>query len=334
MTLPDDYTHGSRVTVRDVLFDAERRLTLAGVPSPAVDAAEIVAHAMGTTRSRLFLQDVPTEEQKVQVEKLLARRLSRTPLQHLLGTAAFRYLEVEVGPGVFIPRPETELLAEAGIRALAERPEGDRLAVDLCSGSGILALALATEAPGSEVHAVELDDEAVVWTRRNVESHAGKLADCASRVEVHHADAGVVADGPLAVLAGRVDVIVSNPPYIPDQMIPREPEVRDHEPSVALYGGEDGLDVVRRITRTAAILLRPGGLLAIEHADVQGVDAGEAGVPGALSACVADADLAAVSGVPLGEGVFVDIVDRVDLNGLPRLTLARKRAGAPGATRP
>lgn len=334
MTLADDHTYGSRVTVRDVLVDAERRLTIAGVPSPSVDAAEIVAHVMGTTRSRLFLQDAPTEEQKVRIEQVLARRLSRVPLQHLLGTAAFRYLEVEVGPGVFIPRPETELLAEAGIRALAEHPEGERLAVDLCSGSGILALSLATEVSGSVVHAVELDDEAVVWTRRNIEAHASVLSEAGSRVEVHHADAGEVAEDGLAALAGRVDVVVSNPPYIPEQMIPREPEVRDHEPAAALYGGEDGLDVVRRIARTAAVLLRPGGLLAIEHADVQGVDAGDAGVPGVLGACIADAELASRSGVSPGECVFVDIVDRTDLNGLPRLTLARKRAGGPGVSTP
>ncbi len=334
MTLPDDHTYGSRVTVRDVLVDAERRLAIAGVPAPSVEAAEIVAHALGTTRSRLFLQEAPTDEQKVQIEKLLTRRLSRTPLQHLLGTAAFRYLEVEVGPGVFIPRPETELLAEAGIRALGENPEGERLAVDLCSGSGILALSLATEAPGSVVHAVELDDEAGVWTRRNVAAHARLLDEKGSQVLVHHADAGDVADHQLATLVGRVDVIVSNPPYIPDQMIPREPEVRDHEPAVALYGGEDGLDVLRRIARTAAILLRPGGLLAIEHADVQGIEAGEAGVPGALAACIADSDLASRSGVSPGEGVFVDIVDRTDLNGLPRLTLARKLAGERGVSAP
>lgn len=325
MTVPEDFTYGARSSVRDVLFDAERRLAGAGIPSPSVDAAEIVAHVMGTTRSRLFLQEEPSEEEKVRIEQLLARRLSRVPLQHLLGTAAFRYLEVEVGPGVFIPRPETELLAEAGIRALAERPEGERIAVDLCSGSGVLALSLATEAPGSVVHAVELDDDAVVWTRRNVDAHSLAVREKGSRIEVHHADAGVVADGELAALAGRVDVVVSNPPYIPDQMIPREPEVRDHEPSAALYGGVDGLDVVRTIARTAAILLRPGGLLAIEHADVQGADAGDAGVPGVLAMCLAEGELAKGSGIPAGEGVYVDVVDRIDLNGLPRLTLARKR---------
>lgn len=330
MTLPDDHTYGSRVTVRDVLFDAERRLSLVGVPSPSVDAAEIVAHVMGTTRTRLFLQEAPTDEQKVRIEQLLARRLSRVPLQHLLGTAAFRYLEVEVGPGVFIPRPETELLAEAGLRTLTERPEGERVAVDLCSGSGILALALATEAGGSLVHAVELDDEAVTWTRRNVAAHADLLAERRSEVTVHHADAGEVHTSVLAGLAGRVDVVVSNPPYIPDRMIPREPEVRDHEPAVALYGGADGLDVVRRIARAAAVLLRPGGLLAIEHADVQGAEAGDAGVPGALAGCIADADLAGPSGVPVGERVFTDVTDRIDLNGLPRLTLAHKRAAEPG----
>lgn len=331
MTVISDFTHGARVTVRDVLFDAERRLKGAGVPSPSVDAGEIVAFAMETTRSRLFLQEPVSDEQKVRIEKLLARRLSRVPLQHLLGTAAFRYLEVEVGPGVFIPRPETELLAEAGIRVLGDRGVGERLAVDLCSGSGVLALALGTECSDSIVHAVESDDEAVVWTRRNVAAHAADLAEQRSRVEVHHADAGTVADadGPLVRLAGQVAVVVSNPPYIPDQMVPREPEVRDHEPSAALYGGADGLDVVRRIARSAAVLLSPGGLLAVEHADVQGTAAGDAGVPGVLAALVADGELAERSGVPTGEAVFADIVDRIDLNGLPRLTLARKRGAEP-----
>lgn len=334
MTLPDDHTYGARTTVRDVLFDAERRLARAGVPSPSVDAAEIVAHATGTTRGRLFLQDVPSEEQKVRIEQLLARRLSRVPLQHLLGTAAFRYLEVEVGPGVFIPRPETELLAEAGIRSLAGQPEGGRVAVDLCSGSGILALSLATECPGSEVHAVEWDDDAVAWTRRNVAAHADQLAERGSRVIVHHADAGAAADedGVLLGLVGRVDVVVSNPPYIPDDMIPREPEVRDHEPSAALYGGPDGLDLVRRIAVTAAMLLRPGGLLAMEHADVQGISAGGAGVPGVLEACRLSQDQAEAAGLEMGRSPYVGIVDRIDLNGLPRFTLARKRGGVEGGT--
>lgn len=328
MSWTEDRTFGGRVTVRDVLFDAEHRLAAVRVPSPSVDAAEIVAFALGTTRNRMFLQDAVTDEQKVRVEQLLTRRLSRIPLQHLLGVVGFRHIELRVGPGVFIPRPETELVTEAGLRELAAQEPDDRIAVDLCAGSGAMAISLGVEVAGSRVHAVELDEEAVVWTRRNVAEHSGQLTQVGSSVDVVQADATTVAEPgqPLAGLAGRVAVIVANPPYIPDQMIPREPEVRDHEPRVALYGGDDGLDVIRGVLRTAAVLLRPGGLIAIEHADVQGVAAGGAGVPGAAGALLADADLAARAKVPEGRPVFTSIADRIDLNGLPRFTLARKVA--------
>ncbi len=313
MTSWEETTIGGRESVRDVLFDSERRLAAVGVPSPSVDAGEIVAYVMGTTRSRLFLSDAMTSEQRVQVEKLLARRLARVPLQHLLGTAAFRRIEVAVGPGVFIPRPETELVTEAGLRDLLERPAGERIAVDLCAGSGAIAISLAIEAPGSRVHAVELSDDAIGWTKRNAETFADTIAERGSRLTVLHDDATTVADEshPLAGLVGTVSVVVTNPPYIPEQMIPREPEVRDHEPSMALYGGADGLDVVRGVVRAAGILLRPGGLLVVEHADVQGTKAGDRGVPGVVAA----------------HGGFTDVVDRIDLNGLPRFTMAR-RAGA------
>lgn len=328
MSWTEDHTVGGRTTVRDVLFDAEHRLGAVGVPSPSADAAQLVAHALGTTRSRMFLQDAITDEQKVRVEQLLAKRLSRVPLQHLIGTAPFRRIEVEVGPGVFIPRPETELATEAGIRALVEQPAGQRVAVDLCSGSGAIAISLGREVPGSRVHAVELGDEAIEWTRRNVAAHEAGLVEQGSRVEVIHHDATTVADpgGPLARLVGQVSVVVSNPPYIPDRMVPREPEVRDHEPGLALYGGDDGLDVVRGVLRTAALLLRPGGLLVVEHADVQGPAAGLAGVPGVAGAFTADAVLAARLGVPVGTALFVDVKDRIDLAGLPRFTLARRAA--------
>jgi release factor glutamine methyltransferase len=334
MSWTEDHTIGGRVTVRDVLFDAEHRLNAVGVASPGVDAAEIVAFALGTRRNRLFLQDAVTDEQKVRVEQLLTRRLSRVPLQHLLGSTGFRRIEVEVGPGVFIPRPETELVTEAGIRELATRPAGGRLAVELCAGSGAVAISLGVEVSGSRVHAVELSDEAVEWTRRNVAAHDTRLTSVGSRVQVVHHDATTVADPgqPLAHLAGTVAVVVTNPPYIPDQMIPRDPEVRDHEPRMALYGGEDGLDVVKGVLRTAAILLRPGGLVVVEHADVQGAKAGMGGVPGVAAAMAADNALAAQLGVTAGERLFTDIADRIDLNGLPRFTLARRAGGAPGGT--
>ncbi|MCX6433308.1 MAG: peptide chain release factor N(5)-glutamine methyltransferase [Actinobacteria bacterium] len=329
MSWTEDHTVGGRVTIRDVLFDAEHRLGRVGVPSPNVDAAELVAFALGTTRNRLFLQDEITGEQKLRVEQLLARRLTRVPLQHLLGTAGFRHIEVEVGPGVFIPRPETELVTEAGLRELAAQPVGQRIGVDLCSGSGAIAISLALEAEGSRVHAVELSDDAITWTRRNVLAYEDRVAAKGSRVEVLHEDATTVADPghPLAGLTGQVAVVVTNPPYIPDAMIPREPEVRDHEPGMALYGGDDGMDVIRGVLRTAAILLRPGGLVVIEHADVQGLVAGVAGVPAVTSALVADASLSSLTGVPVGQPLFTSVADRIDLNGLPRFTLAR-RAGA------
>lgn len=328
MAWSEDHTFGGRTTVRDVLFDAEHRLAAVGVPSPSADAAQLVAHALDTTRGRMFLQDPVTDEQKVRIEQLLTRRLSRVPLQHLLGTAAFRRIEVAVGPGVFIPRPETELVAEAAMRVLAEQPAGQRIGVDLCAGSGAIAISLGTEVPGSRVQAVELSDEAVEWTRRNVATYESLLVERGSRVEVVHHDAATVADpgAPLARLAGQVAVVVSNPPYIPAQMIPREPEVRDHEPRLALYGGDDGLDVVRGVLHTAAILLRPGGLVVIEHADVQGPAAGAAGVPGLTKLAVADAVLADRLGVPIGSPLFTDVTDRIDLNGLPRFTLARRAA--------
>lgn len=322
----DGRTLGSRTSLRDILVDAERRLQRAGVASPGVDAAELASYVLGIPRTRLFLSDAPTEEQRVRYEQLLARRLSRVPLQHLTGLAAFRRIDLHVGEGVFIPRPETELVAEAAIRHLLECPAGARLAIDLCAGSGAIALSLATECPQSQVHAVEMDDVAVEWTRRNVDALAGQVASVGSVITVHHADAGTVAadGGPLAELRGRVDVVVSNPPYIPQAMVPRDPEVRDHEPARALFGGQDGLDIVRDVVGTSALLLAPGGLLVIEHADVQGADAGALGVPAVVSEFVADLQLSSITGVPVGGRVFTSVVDRLDLTGRPRFTLARR----------
>jgi release factor glutamine methyltransferase len=322
----EDRTIGGRVTVRDMLVDAERRLSAVGISSPPVDAAEIMAFALGTTRNRLFLQDEVTPEQRVHIEQLLTRRISRTPLQHLLGSTGFRHIEVEVGPGVFIPRPETELVTEAAIRELAVQPVGERIAVDLCAGSGAIAISLGLEVEGSRIHAVELSDDAIGWTRRNVDAYQARLSAVGSGVDVIHDDVAVVADHghSLSRLAGRVAVVIANPPYIPDHMIPREPEVRDHEPAMALYGGDDGLDVVRALLRTAAVLIRPGGLLVIEHADVQGLAAGARGVPGVVSAMTVDPLLSGLVNLPVGAKVFRSVTDRIDLNGLPRFTLARR----------
>ncbi len=300
------------LTVRDVLVDTQRRLASAGVPSPDVDAAELVAFALGTDRKRLFLHEPLNDEVRVRIERLVTRRLSRVPLQHITGTAGFRRMNLRVGPGVFLPRPETELVAEAAIRQLAS--QSDRIAVDLCSGSGAIALALATEVDEAEVMGVEISPEARSWADVNVAAATDLLSERRSRITLIDADGRTVADpgAPLAHLVGRVAVVTCNPPYIPDAMVPREPEVRDHEPELALFGGHDGMDLVRPLAETAAQLLRPGGLLVMEHADVQGEDAKQAGVPGILRAASTE------SGQPL----WCDVIDRRDLAGRPRFTMA------------
>lgn len=326
MSFDSVQTTGGRESIRDVLFDAERRLASAGVPSPSADAGQIVAFALGIPRNRLILQDAVDSDQRVQIERLMTQRLSRVPLQHLLGSTGFRRIDVAVGPGVFIPRPETELVVEAAIRELQLQPIGSRVAVDLCTGSGAIAISLGMEVDNSRVHAVELSTEALVWTRRNLAAYEDALAANGSRVDIIQQDAATVADKDQALvrLIGQVAVVVSNPPYIPDAMIPREIEVRDHEPKVALYGGEDGLDIVRGVLKTAAILLSPGGLLVVEHADVQGADAGLRGVPGVAKAMTADYEISAITGLGLGTPVWTEVADRIDLNGLPRFTIARR----------
>ncbi|MFN8170153.1 MAG: peptide chain release factor N(5)-glutamine methyltransferase [Candidatus Nanopelagicales bacterium] len=294
-------------TLRDVLIDAERRLDRAGVPTPRVDAELLLAHVLGVPRGRIFLSDPVDPADGVRFEALLVRRIARVPLQHLLGEAPFRHLVLEVGRGVFVPRPETETVAELAIRALADDHE-ERLAVDLCTGSGAIALALATEVPHSVVHGVELEEAAYGWALRNAERCSAEVAAAGSELHLHHGDATTAHLGPLAALVGRVDVVVSNPPYIPDEAVPRDPEVRDYDPPRALYGGPDGLEVVRGLAVAAAALLRPGGVLVMEHGDAQGESAGELGVPHVLRE----------------HGAFVDVADVPDLGGRDRVTTARR----------
>lgn len=238
------------------LVRAARRLDLAGVPSPQVDAVLLAEECTGVGRSRLGELDDPGPR----FWALLERRAGREPLQHLLGKAWFRHLEVAVGPGVFVPRPETELVAGAAVDEAARVAATGRtpVVVDLCAGSGVIALSVSAEVPTARVHAVELDPAAMAWLERNAAGTA---------VRLHAGDLRTA----LPELDGQVDVVVSNPPYIPAAAVPRDPEVRLHDPGAALYGGgADGLSEVRAVVDRAERLLREGGLLVVEHADVQG----------------------------------------------------------------
>ncbi|PUA80305.1 peptide chain release factor N(5)-glutamine methyltransferase [Nocardioides currus] len=272
------------------LASAVGRLRAAGVASPEHDAAELLAHVHGMERRDLFRVDTVEGERATRFESLVARRAAREPLQHLTGAAYFRHVELAVGPGVFVPRPETELLAGWAIehaQAVAGRAP---VVVDLCTGSGAIARAVADEVPDAEVHAVELDEDAHAWAERNL---AG------TGVDLRQGDMATAFDD----LLGTVDVVVCNPPYIPLEAwesVARE--ARDHDPHLALFSGDDGLDAIRVLAVRAAGLLRPGGVVGAEHADVQGDSA-----PGVFAAA----------------GRWSDVVDHRDLAGRPRFTTAR-----------
>jgi len=285
--------------VKAMVDKATTLLTEAKVSSPQVDAELLLAHVVGVERSQLLTVVDVTPEQLIDFENLVARRANRVPLQHLTGVAYFRHLELAVGPGVFVPRPETELLVEAAIKHL-KTLNSKRIAVDLCSGSGAIALSLALEVPGTTVHAVELSDDAVKWLTHNVVDHAAKLEAVDSHVIVHHGNAG--DRSLLREFAGQVDAVVSNPPYIPSAMIPRDPEARDHDPAIALFSGSDGLDVAREVVLVAGELLKPGGFVGMEHADVQG-----------------ESMPALFNGMP---NIWSNVIDNVDYNKLPRFTTA------------
>lgn len=241
-------------------------LFAAGVPGPEVDADLLIGHVLGLSRggvqARAFTRTAVDESDARAIRAAIARRAAREPLQHITGLAPFRSLELAVGPGVFTPRPETEFVVQFAIDALALVPIPEPLAVDLGSGSGAIALAMATEVPHARVVAVENSPDALPWTARNIERHGD------GRVRLV---AGDLADA-LPELDGLVDVVASNPPYIPLDAVPRDPEVRLFDPAAALYSGADGLDAVRALSRTARRLLRPGGALVIEHGELQAAD--------------------------------------------------------------
>ena len=247
--------------LRELVAHAVEKFESVGIHSAHVDAELIAGHVLQMNRGQVQAAMISgfalDEKQTKTFTELSARRFAREPLQHLTGVAYFRQLELQVGKGVFIPRPETEVVAQIAIDALrsshAERP----IAVDLGTGSGAIALSLHVEVPSAQVYAIEKSEQAFEFTKRNFEKYSGAkllLRDPAD---------------PFNSINGSVSVVGSNPPYIPNSMVPIDPEVHLHEPSLALYGGDDGLDVIRVLSDVARRLLEPGGSLIVEHADTQ-----------------------------------------------------------------
>ena len=253
-------------SLADALRRASERLARVGVPDPVVDAELLIGHVLGAGRGAVQAAAIRgagiDSVASARLERLIDRRATREPLQHIIGTAPFRHLELRVGPGVFVPRPETEMVAQLAIDALTAAASPSPIAVDLGTGSGAIALALATEVPHARVHAAENSVDAFVWTEENFHAVG---ADNARLAFVDLADA-------FPELDGTVSVLVSNPPYVPDAAIPRDPEVRFFDPPAALYGGEDGLDVVRVLSRVGLRLLHSGGTIVLEHGEWQGED--------------------------------------------------------------
>jgi release factor glutamine methyltransferase len=247
----------------DEIAVAASRLAEAGVESPRTDAELIAAHVHGVSRGALHT--VPDAAFDPRYWDDVARRASREPLQHITGRAYFRYLELEVGPGVFVPRPETEVMTGWAIDALREMDTAAPVVADLGTGSGAIALAIAQEVPAAEVHAIEADPLARQWAERNIAVCAAAAPHTAGRVTLHDGDfASALKDR-----GGAVDLVISNPPYIPaGSWVP--PEVGEYDPATALWGGADGLDSIRVIERAARRLLRDGGLVAVEHGAPQG----------------------------------------------------------------
>ena len=287
--------------VRPLLIEAVSQLRAGGVESPEQEARQLLAYAAGVELARLPLIDAVEDGQAAHFQTLIKKRSQRIPLQHLTGRAHFRHLELEVGPGVFVPRPETEVMTGWAIEQLRPmvyavargRSRHLPVVVELGTGSGAIAKSIATELTGTRVYAVEVSEEAAAYASRN-------LAD--TTVELYVQD----MIGALPQLNGGVDLVIANPPYVPLEAFESVvPEARDHDPLLALFAGQDGLDVIRAVVAEAARLLRPAGLLCIEHADVQGESAQQ---------------------VVVTHGGFAGVRDHQDLTGRSRFVTAIRRS--------
>jgi len=277
--------------LRSAIDSATTLLADAGIDSARYDAEELAAHVAGTERGRLSLLGPPDDTFFDHYNAAVAARSRRVPLQHLTGTAAFGPVTLSVGPGVFIPRPETEAMLEWAVaQVLPAKP----VVVDVCTGSGALALALARHWPDARVIGLDDSDAALDYARRN-----------AARTPVEFVCADVTDPGVLTELDGQVDLVVSNPPYVPDGA-ELDSEVIDHDPPHAVFGGPDGMAVIPAVARLAGRLLRPGGLFAVEHDDTTSSMTTE-------TICSTE--------------FFDDVVARTDLTGRPRFVTARTKGG-------
>ncbi|MDM4139028.1 MULTISPECIES: peptide chain release factor N(5)-glutamine methyltransferase [Mycobacterium] len=285
--------------LRRAINDAAATLAEAGIDSARWDAEQLAAHLAGTDRGRLALLESPGADFLGRYRDVVAARSRRVPLQHLVGTAAFGPVLLHVGPGVFIPRPETEALLEW---ATAQQLTPTPIIVDLCTGSGALAVALAHHWPEARIVAIDNSDAALEYARRNAQGTTIELLQ-ADVVELA-CDPGLLAD-----LDGRVDMVVANPPYVPDDAV-LDPEVAQHDPHQAVFGGPDGMAVIAPLVRLVGRWLRPGGLIGVEHDDTTSAQTAELFV---------------------GTGAFDDVQARRDLTGRPRFVTARRKAGESGA---
>ncbi|TWP53425.1 peptide chain release factor N(5)-glutamine methyltransferase [Lentzea tibetensis] len=285
----------TRQPIRLAILEAERMLSAAGVDSPRVDAELLAAHVLGVDRGRLPL--IPLVDASVidALHKLVQRRAQREPLQHITGWSAMGAISVSVGPGVFVPRPETELLMEWALKSLVDVPSP--VIIDLCTGSGVLALSLAQARPDAVVYAVEKSPAALSWARRNSDARVAAGDTPIRLLSGDACDPTLLSD-----VDGSVDLVVCNPPYVPEGTSVH-PEVSDHDPHDAVFSGADGLDVIRCVVSAAARWLRPGGFVGIEHDDTHGTS-----VPELLAA----------------RRVLTDVLGHKDLAGRPRFATARR----------